>query len=214
MAKKTQSAHEDHWIKSIPLLGLQTLITQAQQHYLQLSQRPNIEAQMEDVALNFQLLNESPLLRIQTLRLLKEQDNQFEAFKDLWFEQLRIEPQRQLQLDKNFLSPKFANADLTRYRQYILSLVYILLQLNDKTMNIPTFMPLYVQWMNGIQQAYTTSKVTLRVEPNVKSDIVFELPKHAQVEVCEAPSPYWKKIRVTQENQELFGFVMSAYLKF
>lgn len=178
---------------------------------------PSTQSQQQDLSVNFQYLNDHPLIRLQTQRLLQQtlnESEQFNAFKALWSQDIQLSQHSWQHFLPQQKPPYIANADVRRYQQYLNQVMFILCSTAQNLNQIPIFMPHLVQWLNGIQHAYTTSKVTLRVEPNVKSEILFELPKHAQVEVCAAPSPYWKKIRINQENQELFGFVMSAYLKF
>ena len=178
---------------------------------------PSTACQQQDFTVNFQYIHDHPLIRLQIQRLLQQSltdQEQLNAFKNLWSQDIQLSAMSWQHFLPNQKAPYIANADVHRYQQYLIQVMFILSSTADQITQIPTYMPYLVQWLNGIQQAYTTSKVTLRVEPNVKSPILLELPKHAQVEVCEEPSPYWKKIRIHQENQDMFGFVMSAYLKF
>ena len=137
-----------------------------------------------------------------------------ESFKKLWFEQLQINAATQFRLDSNFIAAKFANADLTRYRLYITHLLFLYFKLNPCNDIISNHHFDFVHWMNGIERAQTIAKVTMRSKPDIQSDILFELPKHAVVSVYQDENPYWKKIRIAQNDQDLLGFVMSAYLKF
>lgn len=194
------------------------LIVHAQHLQKECFQIPHFQLQLQDLTENYQLLQQNPLTKLQTHRLMQtkniEDEQRFQQFKQLWLEQVCISKQSHQLLAPNQPYARFRNAEIERYQIYLLHLFFILLSINEDTLKPASYMQAFVQWMNGIQPAYTTSKVTLRIEPNVKSEILFELPKHAQVEVCEEHSPYWKKIRVAQDNQDLYGFVMSAYLKF
>lgn len=214
MAKKNKTLSELTTFTFQPTPELSLLLQEARQNFSKISQQPNIDAQLEDLKLNIQLLQNSPLLRLQTQRLTQNQALDFENFKEIFFEQLLITKANQFKLDAHFLAPKFANADLTRYRLYILQLLF----LNLKHMPLQTTFneahTHFVQWVNGIERAQTTAKVTMRTQPDIGSDILVELPKHAVVNVYQDENPYWKKVCVVQNEQDLLGFVMSAYLKF
>ena len=214
MAKKNKFANEQSTIKFKPTPELMLLIQQARQNFANITQPPSIEAQIDDLKLNLHLLNDSPLLKLQNLRLMHHQTFDLENFKNLWFEQLLITKATQFRLDANFIAPKFANADLTRYRLYITQLLFIYLTLSPINGIISENNFDFVHWINGIERAQTTAKVTIRTKPDIQSDILVELPKHAVVSVYQDENPHWKKIRIEQNDQDLMGFVMSAYLKF
>lgn len=214
MAKKNKLANEQSTIKFKPTPELMLLIQQARQNFANITQPPSIEAQIDDLRLNLHLLNDSPLLKLQNLRLMHHQTFDLENFKKLWFEQLLITKATQFRLDANFIAPKFANADLTRYRLYITQLLFIYLTLSPINGIISENNFDFVHWINGIERAQTTAKVTIRTKPDIQSDILVELPKHAVVSVYQDENPHWKKIRIEQNDQDLMGFVMSAYLKF
>ncbi len=220
--KKANTLTASNWLKSIQKQNDSLEFrTNAQQIFQQIRQQPSIEQQQNDLRENFELLSQRPLIRLQTQRLfhdyVQQQQNleqTFSSFQTIWNEQLVIHSNTLKQIDPNYISPRFANADTSRYKQYLIQLMFILLSINPVEINAPQYLANFVEWMNGIAQAKTTAKVTLRIKPDIQSDMLIELPKHAIVNVYSDENTLWKKIRFSNDNQESFGYVMSAYLKF
>lgn len=221
-SKKTNTSFQQDWLKDMLKHADRLVLRQDAQLILQkLSQVPTIEMQKRDLEENSQLLLQRPLIRLQTQRLfhdyVQQQQNleqTFSSFQTIWNEQLVIHSNTLKQIDPNYISPRFANADTSRYKQYLIQLMFILLSINPVEINAPQYLANFVEWMNGIAQAKTTAKVTLRIKPDIQSDMLIELPKHAIVNVYSDENTLWKKIRFSNDNQESFGYVMSAYLKF
>ena len=220
--KKSNPLAAQAWLKDIQKHQDSTKFReQSQQLLAKLRQSPSIEQQQIDLSYNYQLLLQRPLTRLQTQRLFQDYTKQqisledtLKIFQNIWTEQCIIQPETLKLLDPNYISPRFANADSSRYRDYLIRMLFMMLCINPIEMTAPQYLPHFVEWMNGIEQAQTTAKVTLRIHPDIQSDIVVELPKHSIVNVYADENPLWKKIRLAIDNQERFGYVMKAYLKF
>ena len=175
-------------------------------------------SQKADLLKNYELIQQHPLIKIQTQRLLKSHsavnEEQFKSFLDLWSSELMITEQSHRILAPHQPYPRGFNAEIRRYQQYLLHVFFILLTTSEQPLKPASFMDTFVQYINGIQPAYTTSKVTLRVQPHIKSEILLELPKHSQVEVCAEANPYWRKIRIQDNDHDVYGYIMAAYLKY
>lgn len=65
MAKKNKLSNEQVSIHFKPTAGCSTVIQQARQNFANISDQPTIDAQIDDLMLNLQLLNDSPLLKLQ-----------------------------------------------------------------------------------------------------------------------------------------------------
>lgn len=220
--KRTGALNALQWIKNIQKHQDSFDFRQnAQQIFHQIRQQPSLEQQLSDLEENFQLLLQRPLIRLQTQRLFQNYVQQhqnleqtFSGFQTIWNEQFAISSNTLKQLDPNYISPRYANADTSRYKSYLIHLLFMMLCINPVEMKAPQYLPHFVAWMNGIEQAKTTAKVTLRMMPNIQSEILVELPKHSVVNVYTDENPLWKKIRFAIDHQERFGYVMKAYLKF
>lgn len=220
--KKANPLAAQAWLKDMQKHQDSTLFRlQSQQLLAKLRLAPSIEQQQTDLNDNYQLLLQRPLTRLQTQRLFQDYAKQslslektFKEFQTIWTDQCVIHADTLKLLDPNYVSPRFANADTSRYRDYLIRMLFMMLCINPIEMNAPQHLPHFVEWMNGIEQAQTTAKVTLRIQPDIQSDVVLELPKHSIVNVYADENPLWKKIRLAIDNQERFGYVMKAYLKF
>lgn len=222
MSKKANTLTASNWLKNIQKFQDSFDFRQnAQKIFHQIGQQPNIEQQQADLDENFQLLLERPLIRLQTQRLFQKHLQQgstleqtFFHFQIIWSEQVSMSPNTLKQLDPNYISPRYANADTSRYKNYLTHLLFLILCIDPIEMKAPQYLPNFVQWINGIEQARTTEKTSLRIMPNIKSEVLLELPKHSVVSVYVDANPLWKKIRFVIDHQERFGYVMTAYLKF
>lgn len=219
--KKKQRFQDLYWLKELSLFqDIDRIRAKTQQQLHELKTQPTVNMQLLDLKSNFDLMIERPLLRLQTQRLYKnlaldaiQYAVYLEQFKQIWENEVSITAETLKLLDPNKTQLKFANADTMRYQQFLLQALSYLLYLNQDTLQAPSYLTKFVEWLNGIEQAQTTAKVTLREAPNITSEIILELPKHTVLNVYSDPNPLWKKVRLLDKDQH-FGFVMSAYLKF
>ncbi|WP_157883264.1 SH3 domain-containing protein [Acinetobacter sp. NCu2D-2] len=182
---------------------------------------PSIEEQQQDLSNNYNLLLQRPLTKLQSQRLFQDFNQHhlsfeyaFQTFEQMWHDQCVIHPETLKRLDPHYISQKFANADTARYQNYLIRLLFILLSVHPLEKQLPDYIHDYVAWMNGLEKAQTTAKVTLRSQPDIQSDVLLELPKHSIVNVYHDDNSLWKKIRLADVAQTQDGYVMSAYLKF
>lgn len=221
-SKKTNASFQQDWLKDMLKHADRLVLRQDAQLILQkLSQVPTIEMQKRDLEENSQLLLQRPLTRLQTQRLFQTYNDQthnlkntYQAFREIWQEQCVIHPSTLQLIDPKYVSPRFANADAARYREYLMHLLFMKLCCASAHLHDSQEFAYFVEWMNGIEYAQTTAKLTLRSQPNIQSEVLIELPKHSLVSVYHDENSLWKKIRLNTDREEQFGYVMSAYLKF
>lgn len=220
--KKSNPLTIQPWLKTFQKHQGSMFFRQESQQILEkIRYSPSLEQQKNDLNDNYQLLLQRPLTRLQTQRLFENYakqntslENTFKNFHAIWTDQCIIHADTLKHLDPNYVSPRYANADASRYKDYLIRMLFMMLCIRPIEINTQHDFPYFVEWINGIEQAQTTAKVTLRIQPDIQSDVVLELPKHSIVNVYADENPLWKKIRLAIDNQECFGYVMKAYLKF
>jgi hypothetical protein len=220
-AKKNHHVISQAWLKDLEQHHNGSDFRKLMQSLLdKLQYTPKLESQQTDLKENYQLLFERPLMRLQTQRLFQnyvqknvDWKNARQEFHSIWSEQCVIDSNTLKQLDPNGLSPRFSNADTLRYRDYLIHMLFMMLCIQPN-LNVPDYLVPFVVWMNGIEQAQTTAKVSLRLQPDIHSEIVYELPKHSLVNVYSDDNPLWKKVKFSNNDQEHHGYIMKAYLKF
>lgn len=201
--------------------ALTPILQQTQEFIAKLSPAPSLAEQILDVQFNLQQLKAQPLTAVQLNRLIQseafQQDIQsyFEQFKTILSNNVQVsEASRQI-LDPRCKSEFDFSSAIQHYKKGLLSILFLLLGFNrDKFTYTDEFITDYLSFLHHIYTASTISRIKLRVDPHINSDILVEIPRNTPVNVYGYPIHiHWLKIKVQLEHQTFEGYVQQSYLK-
>lgn len=179
--------------------------------------------QIADIQANLDLLQDRPLMAVQTHRLGKMTANAVEVdfaelqkkFQSLWEDEIQVSSPSRLKIDPKSQTEHIFSSEILRYKQYVLDILFMYLCFQDKSLaTIPQQIEKYVQYLNQVCEGFTISKVTIREQPYVDSQTLIELPKHTALEFyAEKVNQHWYKVIFNLDANAISGYVVGAYIK-
>lgn len=202
-------------------LALAPLLQQAQEFIAKLSPSPSLANQILDIQCNLTHLKEQPLTAVQLNRLVQsEVSNQdilgyFEQFKTILANHVEISIASRQILDPSCKSELDFSSAINHYKKGLLTVLFLLIGFNhSKFAYTDEFIFDYLSFLNHIYSAMTISRIKLRLDPNINSDILVEIPRNTLVDVHGYPiNMHWVKVTVMIENHKLDGYLQHNYLK-
>lgn len=195
-------------------------IQQAQSFVAQLPDIFNLNTQFLDIQANLQWLKVHPLTAVQFNRLVKSDIAQqdvnvyFEKFKTI-FNNVQVSTQSRKILDPHCKSEQDFSSAIHHYKIALLTVLFLLLGFNRDNFDYnDEFITDYLGFIHHIYRASTISRISLRANPNIQSDVLMEIPRNTEVNVHGGPiHQHWVKVTLHFDDQDIEGYVQHSYLK-
>ena len=191
---------------------------------------PSLNQQLLDIKLNLNGLNEYPLAKLQLLRLIENKPDQeveqfYQALQHILADHIDLTAASRQIIDPYTKSERDYSSSVNQYKKWLLQVIFILLWLcvepqtsstaardildqpDDITLEILGF-------FNHIYQATTTSRVTLRDQPNIQGQAILDLARHQILQVIGKPvNTHWLKVQLQHEDEIIVGHLQAVYVK-
>lgn len=183
--------------------------------------KPKQHQQLNDLLENISLIQHNPFISLQLQRLLQVQPHQndiskhYSEFKEILQDfTIFISTSSQLCLDASYQTGRYSSA-ITRYQQWLFDLLFVLYGFNFNNYTFTTaFITSFLGSIHQSYPAYVTTKISLREQPQVNSQIVLEIPRNAQIQVHgQKVNEFWLKVSFNVNAVEIEGYVQAIYIK-
>ncbi len=199
---------------------LQPLIKNAQAYISNTANKSTITQQLNDLFDNIQQVQEQPFISIQLQRIFKAEKldsnitNDYELFKNILVDYPVLVSHSIESLDPHYKLNTF-NSAISNYQKWLIDLLFIIYYFDSDTKKITK--DILENFLIAIYQIYSaqlTTKISLRKEPQVNSEILMVIPRNRILKVHTNPiNKYWLKVIFDDNHQEIEGFIQSIYLK-
>ena len=198
--------------------------------YTEKRNMPSLNQQLLDIQLNVDGLKEYPLARIQLLRLIEKKSQQdinafYTAFEAIWADYLDLSPTSRQIIDPYTKSERDYSSSVNQYKKWLLQVIFVLVYLEATAQSLAIAPQTILEqtdevilevlaFFNHIYYATTTSRVTLRDQPNIQAQAILDLPRQQMLQVIGQPiNTHWLKVQLPHENETIVGHLQAVYIK-
>lgn len=204
-------------------VALTPFIQQAQDFIAHLPATLGLAEQFLDIQANFQILKARPLSAVQLNRLVQsyaeenQQDIQhyFEQFKAILSNDVQVSATSRHILDPRCKSEQDFSSSINHYKKGLVQILFLLLAFNRHDFTYTDeLITDFLSFLNHIYTATTISRIKLRENANINSDVLMEIPRNTAVHVYGHPvNGHWVKVTVQTEDKMTEGYLQHNYLK-